>query len=77
MIFPIINVIKANTSHSGEAEVREAITAENSVIDSKYQIKAILTSALAIKLSRFFNEGFNLISLGSDAHNFGWNSCRD
>lgn len=61
IIFPRINVINASTNQIGEAEVREAITAENSVSDSKYHIRAMLTIAFAIKLSKFFNEGFNMI----------------
>jgi len=61
MIFPRINVIKASINQIGEADVSEAITAENSVSDSKYHIRAMLTIAFATKLSKFFNDGFKFI----------------
>ena len=84
MIFPRINVINANTNQIGEADVREAITAENSVSDSRYQIRAMLTIAFAIKLSQFFNDGFNMIQSSllrltlagtPDAIDFSWISA--
>ena len=44
------NVIKDSRSQNGEADLSDAKTAENSVIESKYQIRAILTMALPKKI---------------------------
>jgi hypothetical protein len=43
-------VIKDSRSQYGVADLSEANTAENSVIESKYQIKATLTIALPKKI---------------------------
>jgi len=46
----MINVIKDSRSQNGLADLSDANTAENSVIDSRYQIRAILTTALPKKI---------------------------
>ena len=44
------NVMKDSRSQNGVADLSDANTEENSVIDSRYQIKPILTTALPKKI---------------------------